>query len=121
MHDDRFSRDDLAAWACIRLDRLAHGYRILHLFDRKGVYSKGILLVKISYDWKMKRAITFPTPSQNADAAHAKSEEPSTKPKATGLFGKAKEKAHEELDKHTSEQEKAKIQSLQSKLSLRQH
>ncbi|KAI1324707.1 PLC-like phosphodiesterase [Xylariaceae sp. FL0255] len=45
--DNEIGRDDLAAWACIRLDRLRSGYRFVHLIDRKGVVSDGVVLVKI--------------------------------------------------------------------------
>ncbi len=45
--DDEFLRDDLAAWACIRLDRLQTGYRFVHLMDALGNPSKGVLLLKI--------------------------------------------------------------------------
>jgi hypothetical protein len=37
----------LAAWACIRLDRLQQGYRFIRLLDSKGLPSPGLLLVKI--------------------------------------------------------------------------
>ncbi|EMD85206.1 hypothetical protein COCC4DRAFT_208152 [Bipolaris maydis ATCC 48331] len=47
MDDERIS-DDLAAWACFRLDRLQTGYRVLHLYDANGVVSKGALLVRIT-------------------------------------------------------------------------
>ncbi|TQV96716.1 1-phosphatidylinositol-4,5-bisphosphate phosphodiesterase delta 1 [Cordyceps javanica] len=33
--DDEIGNDDLAAWACVRLDRLASGYRFIHLWDSK--------------------------------------------------------------------------------------
>ncbi|KAK7182055.1 hypothetical protein DPSP01_008221 [Paraphaeosphaeria sporulosa] len=46
MDDERIS-DDLAAWACFRLDRLQPGIRMLHLYDSNGVVSKGVLLVRI--------------------------------------------------------------------------
>ncbi|XPS70984.1 hypothetical protein M3J09_003176 [Ascochyta lentis] len=46
MDDERLS-DDLAAWACFRLDRLQPGLRILHLYDSNGVITKGALLVRI--------------------------------------------------------------------------
>jgi len=46
MDDERIS-DDLAAWACFRLDRCQPGLRILHLYDANGVISKGVLLVRI--------------------------------------------------------------------------
>ncbi|KAK8175244.1 hypothetical protein IWX90DRAFT_379628, partial [Phyllosticta citrichinensis] len=46
--DDEFGHDDLAAWAAFRLDRLALGYRLIHVFDHNGVQSKGVLLVKIT-------------------------------------------------------------------------
>ncbi|KAJ5198263.1 uncharacterized protein N7498_007380 [Penicillium cinerascens] len=34
--DDEIGRDALAAWACIRLDRLREGYRLVHLHDVTG-------------------------------------------------------------------------------------
>jgi hypothetical protein len=46
MDDERLS-DDLAAWACFRLDRLQPGLRMLHLYDSNGVVTKGVLLVRI--------------------------------------------------------------------------
>lgn len=46
MDDDRL-HDDLAAWACFRLDRLQPGYRMIHLYDANGLLSKGALFVKI--------------------------------------------------------------------------
>jgi hypothetical protein len=45
--DDEIGRDDLAAWACIRLDRLRSGYRFVHLLDTKGVITGGVVLVKV--------------------------------------------------------------------------
>ncbi|KAI1814259.1 PLC-like phosphodiesterase [Poronia punctata] len=45
--DDEFGKDDLAAWACIRLDRLRSGYRFIHLMDHRGRTSDGAVLVKI--------------------------------------------------------------------------
>ncbi|KAI1387853.1 PLC-like phosphodiesterase [Hypoxylon trugodes] len=45
--DDEIGRDDLAAWACVRLDRLRAGYRFVHLLDREGRESEGVLLVKV--------------------------------------------------------------------------
>ncbi|KAI1341138.1 PLC-like phosphodiesterase [Xylariaceae sp. FL0016] len=45
--DDEIGKDDLAAWACVRLDRLRSGYRFVHLLDRTGHLSKGVVLVKI--------------------------------------------------------------------------
>lgn len=46
MEDERL-RDDLAAWACFRLDRLQPGFRMLHLYDSNGVVTKGVLFVRI--------------------------------------------------------------------------
>lgn len=40
-------KDKLAAWACIRLDRLQNGYRFIDLKDAHGKPSAGKLLVKI--------------------------------------------------------------------------
>ncbi|KAI0394905.1 PLC-like phosphodiesterase [Xylariaceae sp. FL0594] len=45
--DDEIGRDDLAAWACVRLDRLRSGYRLVHLMDAKGRVGDGVLLVEI--------------------------------------------------------------------------
>ncbi|KAK7932730.1 phospholipase c [Apiospora marii] len=47
--DDEFGHDDLAAWTCIRLDRLRRGYRFIKLMDKNGMASKGAILVKIEY------------------------------------------------------------------------
>ncbi|KAF2099523.1 PLC-like phosphodiesterase [Rhizodiscina lignyota] len=52
MDDDSFRRDELAAWACIRLDRLQRGVRFVHLFDSNGIQTNGVLLVKIQKDMK---------------------------------------------------------------------
>ncbi|KAK5790288.1 hypothetical protein VI817_007575 [Penicillium citrinum] len=46
--DDEIGRDSLAAWACIRLDRLREGYRLVHLVDCTGEKTGGILLVRIA-------------------------------------------------------------------------
>ena len=48
VRDDEIGRDGLAAWACIRLDRLKEGYRFVHLLDHDGRESNGVVLVKIS-------------------------------------------------------------------------
>ncbi|TGJ79468.1 hypothetical protein E0Z10_g9288 [Xylaria hypoxylon] len=45
--DDEIGRDDLAAWACIRLDRLRSGYRFVHLFTAKHAVNAGVVLVKV--------------------------------------------------------------------------
>lgn len=45
--DDEIGRDALAAWACVRLDRLREGYRLIHLHDYAGEKAGGILLVNI--------------------------------------------------------------------------
>lgn len=45
--DERFRRDDLAAWACVRLDRLRMGYRFVRLMDAKGRETDGVVLVKV--------------------------------------------------------------------------
>ncbi|KAI4101529.1 MAG: hypothetical protein LQ339_005026 [Xanthoria mediterranea] len=48
IQDHEFGKDDLAAWACIRLDRLKEGYRFVRLLDANGDGSRGLLLVKIT-------------------------------------------------------------------------
>ncbi|KAI1769288.1 PLC-like phosphodiesterase [Hypoxylon sp. FL1150] len=55
--DDEIGRDALAAWACIRLDRLRTGHRFVHLLDRQGRKSAGVLLVKIDKKLIAKKII----------------------------------------------------------------
>ncbi|ROW13652.1 hypothetical protein VPNG_04588 [Cytospora leucostoma] len=47
VEDEGLVKDKLAAWACIRLDRLQRGYRFIDLRDAHGRPSAGKLLVKI--------------------------------------------------------------------------
>lgn len=47
IEDAKYAKDSLAAWACIRLDRLQQGYRFVHLMDMKGQLTTGLLFVKI--------------------------------------------------------------------------
>ncbi|KAH7328617.1 PLC-like phosphodiesterase [Stachybotrys elegans] len=47
VRDDEFGRDDLAAWACVRLDRLGEGYRYIQLLDLDGNKSDGLILVYV--------------------------------------------------------------------------
>lgn len=47
IRDDELGVDDLAAWACVRLDRLGQGYRFIHLLDSKGNLTEGNILVKV--------------------------------------------------------------------------
>jgi len=54
IHDDEIGPDRMAAWACIRLDRLQQGYRIINLLDSNSVLTTGILLVKIEKNVKVK-------------------------------------------------------------------
>ncbi|KAK3944680.1 PLC-like phosphodiesterase [Diplogelasinospora grovesii] len=46
--DERLARDELAAWACVRLDRLRQGYRFVHLLDSRGMKTDGVVLVKVT-------------------------------------------------------------------------
>jgi hypothetical protein len=48
VRDDQLGRDALAAWACVRLDRLRHGYRFVHLLDANGIETDSVILVKIA-------------------------------------------------------------------------
>ncbi|KAI9798889.1 MAG: hypothetical protein M1833_004392 [Piccolia ochrophora] len=52
IQDDEIGKDDLAAWACIRLDRLQKGYRFVHLLDARGAESRGVVLVRISKEMR---------------------------------------------------------------------
>lgn len=45
--DELFQRDDLAAWACVRLDRLRLGYRFVRLMDAEGHETEGVVLIKV--------------------------------------------------------------------------
>lgn len=47
IEDEGLVKDKLAAWACIRLDRLQSGYRFIDLKDAHGRPSAGKLLVNI--------------------------------------------------------------------------
>ncbi|KAK3322324.1 PLC-like phosphodiesterase [Apodospora peruviana] len=48
VRDDSLGRDSLAAWACVRVDRLREGYRFVHLLDAEGgVETDAAVLVKI--------------------------------------------------------------------------
>jgi hypothetical protein len=46
--DDEPLKDDLAAWACIRVDRLQPGYRFIHLFNAQGEQTDGLLFVYVT-------------------------------------------------------------------------
>lgn len=48
MDDKMLAKDELVAWACIRLDRLKTGYRFLHLLDVEGSPCEGVLFVRIN-------------------------------------------------------------------------
>ena len=48
IQDDRIGTNDLAAWACVRLDRLQPGLRFIHLLDARGMESTGALLVRVT-------------------------------------------------------------------------
>ncbi|KAL9600868.1 MAG: hypothetical protein Q9219_002910 [cf. Caloplaca sp. 3 TL-2023] len=47
IQDDEIGKDDLAAWACIRLDRLKTGFRFVRLLDATGDVTQGMLLVNV--------------------------------------------------------------------------
>lgn len=47
VRDDEIGRDALAAWACVRLDRLAEGYRFVHLLDCEGRLTEGVVLLRV--------------------------------------------------------------------------
>ncbi|KAF8467877.1 PLC-like phosphodiesterase [Kalaharituber pfeilii] len=51
VNDEEFGKDDLAAWACFRLDRLRRGWRVVRMYDNKGRRTGGVLLVRIG--WKL--------------------------------------------------------------------
>lgn len=86
MHDERLGRDDLAAWACIRLDRLGQGYRILHLFNDKGIQTNGFLLIRVNMS-------AAPTGGHSEGQAGS-----SSKVGAGGMFSKVKGKLLGEHD-----------------------
>ncbi|KAF4999447.1 hypothetical protein FGRMN_2469 [Fusarium graminum] len=47
VRDDEIGRDDLAAWACMRVDRLGSGYRFVHLMDCEGRVTDGAIFIKV--------------------------------------------------------------------------
>ena len=47
VRDDELGKDDMSAWACVRLDRIQQGYRFVHLFDTLGQMTDAVILVKI--------------------------------------------------------------------------
>ncbi|KAK5664132.1 hypothetical protein OQA88_347 [Cercophora sp. LCS_1] len=48
VRDEEIGRDSLAAWACVRLDRLREGWRFIHLLDAEGMETESVVLVKVS-------------------------------------------------------------------------
>lgn len=48
VRDDEIGRDSLAAWACVRIDRLREGWRFIHLLDSDGMETESVILVKVS-------------------------------------------------------------------------
>ncbi|KAK2026820.1 phosphatidylinositol-specific phospholipase C [Colletotrichum zoysiae] len=48
VRDDEIGRDDMAAWAAVRLDRLRSGYRFVHLMDCEGRLTEGVVLVRVT-------------------------------------------------------------------------
>ncbi|OLN86524.1 1-phosphatidylinositol 4,5-bisphosphate phosphodiesterase 4 [Colletotrichum chlorophyti] len=48
VRDDEIGRDDLAAWAAVRLDRLRCGYRFVHFMDCEGRLTEGVALVRVT-------------------------------------------------------------------------
>jgi phosphatidylinositol phospholipase C delta len=48
MSEAAVGTDVVAAWACVRLDRLRSGYRLVHLLDRQGRAGRGVLLVRLT-------------------------------------------------------------------------
>lgn len=41
------NRDPFLGWACIRLDRLATGYRFIQLLDTNGNKTPGVVLIRV--------------------------------------------------------------------------
>ncbi|CAG8974999.1 hypothetical protein HYALB_00011183 [Hymenoscyphus albidus] len=70
VEDSKIAKDDLVAWACIRLDRLQQGYRFIHLFDVKGHVTPGMLFVKIEKKLTPESPMTaLPVASRTSPAA----------------------------------------------------
>ncbi|KAH8166393.1 hypothetical protein CIB48_g1858 [Xylaria polymorpha] len=45
-------KENFAGWACVRLDRLATGHRLIPLLDADGNETKGVLLVKVLKNYR---------------------------------------------------------------------
>ena len=56
---DVFGRDDLVAWACLRLDRLRTGFRLLHLLGPNRERTSGALLVHVSKTFEQGKLLEF--------------------------------------------------------------
>jgi hypothetical protein len=54
--NELLQKDTLLGWACVRLDRLRQGYRLVHLLDDKGRETEAVLLVKVTKTLKMNNA-----------------------------------------------------------------
>ena len=46
--DDSYGRDQLAAWACVRIDRLREGTHFIHLLNAEGMETEGALFLSVS-------------------------------------------------------------------------
>ncbi|KAK8254688.1 PLC-like phosphodiesterase [Phyllosticta capitalensis] len=102
--DDEFGRDDLAAWAAFRLDRLAPGYRLIHVFDHNGVQSKGVLLVKITKRFVLEHEAQLAKGVEAASIADApKAETAATAASAAPKEPEAKADADKEKKKEDAE------------------
>ena len=84
VEDAKYAKDTLAAWACIRLDRLQQGYRFIHLIDCKGLASEGLLLVKIE---KSLRLLGVGTPHPTMPALMPNLTHVTTAPALVGGMG----------------------------------
>ena len=56
MDDIGLMRDELAGWACVRLDRLREGYRVVKVFDAAGKPREGRLLLRVEKTWVTEEA-----------------------------------------------------------------
>ncbi|KAI0405920.1 PLC-like phosphodiesterase [Xylaria palmicola] len=51
-HDQTRPKNPVSGWACVRLDRLAPGYRLITLLDHDGYETRGSLLVQVMKNYR---------------------------------------------------------------------
>lgn len=56
--DDERLKDDLAGWACYRLDHVQRGYRMLHLYNSRGEMTNGVVFIRVKMNLDTVASVT---------------------------------------------------------------